>query len=261
MRTKPAGAPTWMVTFADLMALLLTMFVMLLSFAEMDVQKFKQIAGNMRESFGLQYIQRLAGVVEIAGSPMGEYATQQVPKAVIELTPEDVLGEGPAKDEQQVEEPAIEESVADSFKKAIAEEISNALANVEEVENGVVIRFPAKIAFPSGGERLTPEFIGALTKMVDVLENTDGDITVAGHTDDRPISTERFRSNWDLSAARANSVIHFLLENTNIDAGRLGAIGYADSRPLALNDTEDNRAGNRRVEIIITKPPPSQPEP
>ncbi len=246
------GAPTWMVTFADLMALLLTLFVMLLSFAEMDVKRYEQLAGNMSEAFGIQYLKKLAGIIESDGGPVGVAPRETTPKVVLDLKIDDVIGDKePEKNDQET--PPVDESLMDSVEKAIADEIANSLAKVEEREGEVIVRFPERVAFPSGTGTLTTEFLVALNNLTAVLEGTKGDIIIAGHTDDRPIHTDMFRSNWDLSTARANSVIHFLLENTNIDPGRLVAMGYADSRPLVANDSEANRAINRRVEVIIRK--------
>ena len=238
MSKKPAaGAPLWMVTFADLMSLLLTLFVLMLTFAKMDADKYQQIAGNMREAFGIQYIKKLAGVVEEDGGPAGIAARSRVPKVVQDLKIDDVLGDKPPEEVTQ-----IEETLGEKVKAVIAEQIAKSMANVEEREGEVVVRFPAKIAFPPGVETLTTAFLVALNNLAVVIEKTDGEVIIAGHTDDRPISTAQFRSNWDLSTARANSVIHHLLELTTIEPGRLSAMGYADSRPLAPNDSEENRA-------------------
>ena len=241
-----------MVTFADLMALLLTMFVMMLSFAELDAKRYEQIAGAMNEAFGLQYLKKLAGIIEPDGGPAGVAPRQTVPKVLLDLKVDDVIGNQPPEIVDP-NAPLARESLMKTVEKAMAEEISRSLADVEERDGEVVVRFPEKIAFPSGAETLTTEFLVALNNLTAVLEGTNGDIIIAGHTDDRPIQTQVFRSNWDLSTARANSVIHFLLEHTSIDPNRLAAMGYADSRPLAPNDTDINRAINRRVEIIIRK--------
>ena len=89
--------------------------------------------------------------------------------------------------------------------------------------------------------------------MAGLIVSNDGEVTVAGHTDNVPISTKRFRSNWDLSTARAVSVAHELLENAPLDETRFVVIGHADTRPLAPNDTAENRARNRRVDISIVR--------
>ncbi len=244
------GAPTWMVTFADLMALLLTMFVMLLSFADMDAKKYQQLAGNMSQAFGIQYLKNLAGIIESDGGPVGIAPRQTVPKVVLDLKVGDMITDQPP---QTPAPPPADESLMASVKQAMAREIAKSMAKVEERKGEVVVRFPEKVAFPSGAETLTEDFIATLKNLAPVLEKTKGDIIIAGHTDDRPIKTPLFRSNWDLSTARANSVIQFLLQNTSIDPGRLASMGYGDSRPLVANDSAANRAINRRVEIIIRK--------
>jgi len=250
-KKPPAGAPVWMTTFADLMSLLLTLFVLMLTFAKMDVEKYQQLAGSMKNAFGVQYIKKLAGMIDEEGGPAGVSIKRKVPKAVVELQIGDTMGEDDVADEEP------EDTLAENVSQAIAEQITKSSANVEEREGEVVVRFPGKFAFPSGGESLTSEFLIALNNLAAVIEKTDGDIIIAGHTDDRPIHTERFRSNWDLSAARANSVVHYLLEFTNVPGSRLAAMGYADSRPLVANDTNENRAINRRVEVIIRKAAPT----
>ena len=92
-----------------------------------------------------------------------------------------------------------------------------------------------------------------IQEMAGLIVSNDGQVTVAGHTDNVPISTDRFRSNWDLSTARAVSVAHELLENAPLDEARFVVIGHADTRPLAPNDTVENRARNRRVDISIVR--------
>ncbi|MBT4934606.1 MAG: OmpA family protein [Rhodospirillaceae bacterium] len=246
-KKPPAGAPVWMTTFADLMSLLLTLFVLMLTFAKMDVEKYQQLAGSMKNAFGVQYLKKLAGIIEEDGGPMGVTTKRKVPKAVVELQIDDTIGE----DVPVVKEP--EDNLAETVSQAVAEQISQQMANVEEREGEVIVRFPGKFAFPSGAESLTSEFLIALNNLATVIKKSEGDIIIAGHTDDRPIKTARFRSNWDLSAARANSVVHYLLEFTTVESSRLAAMGYADSRPLAPNDTDENRALNRRVEVIFRK--------
>lgn len=258
MSSKPrAGAPPWMVTFADMMSLLLALFVLLLSFAEMDVVRYKQIAGAMREAFGVHTETRLAGVVEIDGSPHRDRARVVLPVPLAENVspePEREASERPDRENLEPAAPPTGE-LTEPVKKAMANEIARALIDVEESGGDVVIRFQDRAAFGSGSEDLTDEFLPTLEKLGEILADTEGDILVAGHTDDVPISAARFRSNWDLSTARAVSVVHYLLANTQIDPARVTAQGYGDSRPLVPNDSEEGRAANRRVEITVRKRP------
>lgn len=259
---KGGGAPAWIVTFADLMSLLLTFFVLLLSFSSMEVNEFKKLAGAMRESFGLQSFERLAGFVELEGGIVGTEArtVTAIPLPEAEM-PEKIGPEQPIEEEEpEPEKPAQE--VADLQEEAsrrtfndiqtvLADEIASDIMDVVRAGNVTVVRFPDRVSFPSGRGDLKPEFLPVLAKLLAVLEESDGQIIISGHTDNVPISTDQYRSNWDLSAGRAASVAHYIIDQTTIDPGRITVQGYADSRPLAPNDTVDNRAKNRRVEITI----------
>ena len=118
----------------------------------------------------------------------------------------------------------------------------------------VIIRFSEEATFRSGEAAIKPEMIPIIDRVVDVLAGCMGDVVVAGYTDDRPISSDRYRSNWDLSAARAVSVVHQLVLNREVPAERVIAAGRAETHPLVPNDTPENRARNRRVELAIRNP-------
>lgn len=261
-KKAPAGAPTWMVTFADLMSLLLTFFVLLLSFSNMEVQEFKKLAGAMRESFGLQSFDRLAGMIELEGGAIGTTAKTVVALPLPEVEPSDKVGPEEQTEEEEPEPEKPAQEVADLQEEAsrrtfndlqtvLAEEIASDIMDVIRAGNTTVVRFPDRVSFPSGSGEFKPEFIPILNKFLSVLDRTEGQIVISGHTDDIPITTDLYRSNWDLSASRATSVAHYILENTDIEPARITVQGYADSRPLAPNDTVENRAKNRRVEITI----------
>jgi chemotaxis protein MotB len=133
------------------------------------------------------------------------------------------------------------------------EEISEDLLDVEREKTKIIIRIQEKGSFPSGRATLNPEFFEVISKITSVIANTPGKIIVAGHTDNIPISTSRFRSNWELSSARAVTVVHAMLSNAALDEERFLIQGYADAQPLVPNDTRENRALNRRVELIIQR--------
>lgn len=152
--------------------------------------------------------------------------------------------------QQQVKEVAEE---TQEFREALEQEIQDGLIVVESQFSRIVIRIREKGSFPSGDARLNPGFVPILRKIHDVLLTTDGRIAVAGHTDNVPINTPRYRSNWELSTSRATSVVHELLAPGQIPAERFVLEGYADTKPLVPNDSMENRAQNRRVEIIVLK--------
>ncbi|WP_339859713.1 OmpA family protein [Thalassospira alkalitolerans] len=253
MAKKPAaGAPAWMATFADLMSLLLVLFVLLLTFAEMDVVKYKQIAGSVKTAFGFSKEDQLAGVVELDGSILGKALKQpspDTPRVVSSIppveTPDVEIKEGDSKAEKAE---ALEETLGTVLKKmGMGDQIG-----VERKEGDVIVRFPNEIAFPSGSSGMTPEFAAILNRVVPVINQTDGQVVVAGHTDNIPVSSNSpYISNWDLSAARATSVLHHMIDQNGTDPRRMVVQGYGDSRPITENSTAEGRAQNRRVEIII----------
>jgi len=250
----------WIVTFADLMALLLTFFVLLLSFSTMDAKKYDTAVESMGDAFAFHWRFFIA---KSNDPDFGHDAKVVFPELSIPIPA--VMR--PETFDEAVE--AVEE--VEEFNEPVevvqtpTEELYDALAGVLEAQiamggvdldaapGRVTIRFEEKVSFGSGRADLVATFKESLDQIRSVLEEMPGDIVVSGHTDDRPISTSQFRSNWDLSAARAVSVVHHLLDNTSIWADRIVAQGRADTVPLLPNDSERNRAKNRRVEISIGK--------
>jgi chemotaxis protein MotB len=137
---------------------------------------------------------------------------------------------------------------------ALASEILSNSLSVTYDKDKVVVRFSEASTFNSGSEQLKEKMYPILEKIENVLADCQGDIVVEGYTDDLPVSSGRFRSNWDLSAARAVSVVHQLIFNNKIDVNRIMAAGRAETNALADNDSPENRARNRRVEINIYNP-------
>lgn len=241
-----------MATFADLMSLLLVLFVLLLTFAEMDVIRYKQIAGSVKAAFGFSQQDQLAGVIELDGSIVGKSLKAPTPD-----TPR-VVSEIPQADTPEVEskETDSKEEKAEALEETLGKVLDNMglqdKVGLERVDGEVIVRFPNELAFPSGSSGMTEEFAAILNRVAPVINQTEGEIQVAGHTDNVPVSASSpYISNWDLSAARATSVLHFLIDQNGTDPTRMVIQGYGDSRPLAANDTPEGRATNRRVEITI----------
>ncbi len=254
----PEGIPMWVMTFADLMSLLLAFFVLLFSFSEMDAQKYKQVAGSMKEAFGVQREVKVKDPpkgVNIIAQEFTPGRTEPTPlNQVRQMTIDDyrqfpVLGDPydvPTEEEQE----EIEKE-SEKIKLALAEEIEEGLIEVETEGRKIIIRIREKGSFPSGSAQLIKPFRKVIDKMVKALESTHGTIVVAGHTDNLPIHTQRFRSNWELSASRAVTVIHELTKAGQIDPKRFQIAAYGDTLPLADNGTPEGRAKNRRVEVTL----------
>jgi chemotaxis protein MotB len=280
------GLPAWMGTFADLMSLLMCFFVLLLSFAEMDVLKFKRLAGSMRNAFGVQ------SQVDVTSVPKGtsiiaqEFSPgkpdptplqvvmqqttdsdrqtlevlceAQIETAVAEACDESTenaqdkksqISEFIAQKMMEMEEDA--ESKAEEIAEKLQTEVAKDMVELETQGRKIIIRIQEKGAFSSGSAQLQDEFIPVLDKLIDILEAIEGHIAVEGHTDDIPIQTVMFPSNWDLSVARALEVAHGLFDDGYINQDRFSVTGYADTRPLVPNETPESRKRNRRVEIIL----------
>ncbi len=264
------GLPPWMATFADMMSLLMCFFVLLLSFSEMDVLKYKEVAGAMKNAFGVQRdvkateIPKGTSVIAREYSPgkptevtplelMREKTTDDT-KANLDFTDTSsvsnkILEDAEALAQMKARQSAREE--AEELKKEMAEAIGEGLLEVEGFNDRVLIRIREKGSFGSGEADLKPAFTPILKQIANVLKQRDGHFIIAGHTDDIPINTTQFRSNWDLSAKRAASVVHFFIEFGGIDPERMEIRAHADNQPLVPNDSWENRSKNRRVEISI----------
>lgn len=261
--------PKWLPTFADMMTLLMCFFVLLLTFAEMDIKRYEQIAGSMSEAFGVQRrivaesVPMGTSVIALEFSPGVPRPTPisepyQQDDALPELAPE-VAADEATPDLELTEqmkrnvEAQIRATQADAA--ALAEKLTAEIASGEvEIETSgrrIVVRIRERGSFASGSAELKPEYQALMRQFRDVLAAQEGAVEVQGHTDDVPIATARFRSNWELSSARAVSVAEPLLEGGVLDPRRLSVTGFADARPLVANDSADARARNRRVEIVI----------
>jgi chemotaxis protein MotB len=268
----------WIMTFADLMSLLLCFFVLLLSFAEMDLNKFKAIAGSLKLAFGVQR------EVKAPGAPVGtsiiaqefspgrpqptainevRQTTMDVNKQTLEFTDALEAEDGQGEGASGTREAQNEETMADAktLMDALAEEIEQGMIQIETVGTKIVIRIREKASFPSGAATFRKGFLPAIAKLRQSLDEVEGRIVVAGHTDNIPIKTARFRSNWELSSSRAVSVVHALLNDGTLSPDRFVVEGHGDAHPLTTNDTAENRALNRRVEMTIEQGRDEEPLP
>jgi len=343
------GLPGWVMTFADLMSLLMCFFVLLLAFSELDVSKYKEMAGSMKNAFGVQRKIKVReppkGVNIIArefspGRPeptimnvvrqmttrdlhvnldLGKERRRPVPTPKAEHEPdrdktlkpheqaknkadqqagqkagltdvqkkeleqakklavvrlqqklkaEQQMGNLQAQQKQAggLDQKSLEELIkarvaaekrrklehnAKLISQALGREIKGGSVDVETEGQKIIIRVREKASFGSGRAQLKGAFRPILERVASILKDSEGKIIVAGHTDNVPIYTERFRSNWELSAARAVSVAHEMMLATKIPSDRFLVQGFADTKPMTKNDTPANRARNRRVEIIL----------
>lgn len=243
-------------TFADLMTLLMCFFVLLLAFSEMDAAKFKQLSGSMKDAFGVQ------AEIEVRTIPKGTSVVAQEfspgrpdPTAlpqVRQFTIDSNQNTLDALDRRKKDKEDAEE-YARRIRAALKDEIANGYIAVQTEGAKVIIHVLENASFDSGMADVKTDFLPVLDKIAGLIDNNSGMVTVSGHTDNVPISNARFRSNWELSTSRAVSVAHQLLKRAEIDPNRFVVSGHADTRPRASNDTADDRARNRRVDISIMR--------
>ncbi len=215
----------WMTTYGDMMTLLLAFFVLLFSMANIDEEKFDMVIHGIQGRLGVldggQTISRRDAID--LGLEMSELAAMQIEQL-----------------ERRVAEYITEEGLEDDIM-------------LEVDERGLTIHFTGEILFELGQAEIRPEAREILDRISGFIKSVPNDIMVEGHTDNWPIRTERFPSNWELSTSRATNVVRHLIEELEVDSKRLSAAGYSEYRPLKPNDTAENRALNRRVDIVVLR--------
>jgi len=219
------GSPAWMTTFGDMMTLLLVFFVLLYSFSSMDVEKFKGFISALQSQLGI-----LEGGKTITPNPNIDAGT---------------LGADYAQAPENIRQ--IMKELDNYIKKnGLGDRV-----NVENKRKGLVISLTGEILYEQGRANIREQGREVLAMISDILKDVPNDIMIEGHTDNVPIRTDEFPSNWELSTARAVNVIKFLIEERNFEPARLSAAGYSEYRPAAENNTAAGRAENRRVEVVV----------
>lgn len=218
------GAPAWMVTFADLMSLLLTFFVLLLSFANMEVIKFQTAMGSIQNALGLR------SEFELSDVPAGQ-----------ELLPEMSQREG---------EGEAEEKIVSELEKILEDAGLEDRGTAKIDKRGVVLQLEGDVLFQSGQAAITESALPVLDALAGYTAHQSRFVDVIGHTDDVPIATAIYPSNWELSAARAGQAVRYLAER-GVEAHSMRAIGQAHTVSVADNNDAEGRASNRRVEFVF----------
>lgn len=224
----PAGAPAWMVTYGDLVTQILAFFVLLYSFSSLNETKFREILDSLQNSFGLAPASgsNVSGVTAAPSS--GSTGT------VKPLTDASLRG----------------------IKERIASELEDRgvskLVTFEGGNKELILHFDAAALFNSGQAEVKQSAVPALEAIGQVLNQVPNQVRIEGHTDSDPmIPNPQYPDNWMLSGARAAGVLRFLYEFHQIPYGRMSFAGYADTRPVASNDTPEGKARNRRVDIVV----------
>ena len=289
-KSAPAGAPAWMVTFADLMSLLVCFFVLIISFSIMDDEKLQVVAGSLQDAFGIQKEKSVTGIVEIFGSPFFDYQKILSPVQIPLVTmaepnesevPEDAdfeetsakkqVKDGPEVGNVQGDEEQLQEFLAEQeelnqaeqeLRESIEQEIESEPELAELSKNIDIAQIPAGLRiqlldqadepmFASGSYRLMERPKRLLQLVAQAVAKLPNRLTISGHTDGLPYRSTNGYNNWDLSADRANATRRALVEFGVPSAQVDAVIGRADAEPMFPEDVYDPR--NRRISIVIQR--------
>ena len=226
------GSVGWLTTFNDLVTLLMVFFVLLFTMSSIDSHKMKDF----------QYaLQSGLGVLEAGG---------QVSVAVenSRLVPDMSHIETQAEGRQGSQASELRHRIFEQVKEMVPPDFG---LRFSESNQGIHMTFTDSFLFAPGSAEIQPQGRPLLDEIGRLIRQLPYDVRVEGHTDNLPIRTRRFPSNWELSTARAVNVVKHLIETENVDPRRLSAVGYGDSKPLVPNDDAQQRAQNRRVEIVL----------
>lgn len=249
---KDTLVPRYMGTFADLMTLLLCFFVLLVAMAEIDALKYKLVVKSMEDAFGVdrpepEVIVKGTSVIQQRFSPTPEKPTPLESVRQASVTDREVL----KTEDAELYRTAKANTIRDTLQSALKNALDQNLISLETMQDRVLIRINEQASFPSGSAALKPGFTPVLRQIADALADMDAEFVVAGHTDNVPLRSGLYRSNWELSGARATSVVHALLADRRLAEDQFRIEAYADTQPLESNQTAAGRAMNRRVEIGI----------
>lgn len=227
---KDLSSPAWMVTYGDMMTLILCFFVLLYSFSVLDMERFKYVITAIKARLGV-----LEGGKTLTEGQIVEEGFENNRLTDITLSRMEF-----AKLKQAITQYLEQNNLSDSVM-------------LEVSQRGLEIHFTSRVLFDLGKAELKPGAREVLHKVAGFLKQIDNMILVEGHTDNLPINNEHFPSNWELSTARATTVVRFFIEVEGIAPYRLSAAGYSKYRPLVPNISAANRAKNRRVDVVLLR--------
>ncbi len=235
----------WLVSYADFITLLFAFFVVMYSLSTVNEGKYRVLSDSLVSAFrnvnvNVRGEQMVSGAKNPAAAP-----------ALPQLRPKPIVPPTNAREEERKRQAREKmREMAKSIMEVLGPLVKEGKVSVTEGLKGITVEINASVLFPLGEARLQPAAVKALRAVAEVAATADFPITVEGHTDPTPIATPQFPSNWELSGARASSVVRLFVES-GVAPQRMTATGYGEQRPVATNDTQEGRARNRRVTILI----------
>jgi len=237
---SPVSHERWLVSYADFITLLFAFFTTMYAISTVDARKLGTVVSSMQAAFA-------AGKAERPVGPGGMPQKLLLPVPPQQGARPDVARRGDTPQGLEVHE------VKAKLQTRLASQVESGLVDVELDPRGLVVSIREAGSFATGRADLSPVIQDVLAELAQALSEVGNAVRVEGHTDDVPIHNDRFKSNWELSTARATAVVAFLLER-GLQPDRLSAAGYGEFHPRVGNDSDASRAQNRRVDIIVLNP-------
>lgn len=219
------SSPAWMATFADMMTLLMSFFILILSFSSIELDKFKMAMGSLQGALGTLGVQK-------------------------KLLPDQSWFSPNTQNTDQIKENSILDHI-EKMREQIKKEGLEDKISIEEEGGEVYIQMKDDMMFQSGKAELKPTYFNLLSLIAKTFLADAKQIRVEGHTDNIPIQTKEYQSNWELSIQRALNVVRHFVNHENIHPAKLIIAGYGEHKPIAANDSPSNRAKNRRVLLNV----------
>jgi chemotaxis protein MotB len=250
---ESSGAPEWMTTYSDMVTLLLTFFIMLFAMSTVDQNRFTDVAKSLSNS--LMNMSTGDSILDSSGKSI---------IAVDFVNPSDKnLPEQKEKYIESAEEMVIDaqrqihnmemDIAKDEIRQAVEAQGIGEKVEIVEEKDYILVRLESEVFFDSGSADIRPGGFLVLQQFAEILRNIDNEILVSGHTDNVPINTPLYKSNWELSTARATTVVRYFTETLGLDPVKFTATGNGEFRPIGDNNTAEGRQRNRRIEIMIMK--------
>lgn len=244
-KKQPKGSPRWMTTYSDMITLILVFFILLFSMSQIDLVKFEAVAESFRNRVIFDHYPSTIPMEHPSESPELREGSKDFRENFFDREDDGDLSEYEVNDAE-----SLDDLLAEIQAFLRENDLENDIT-ANRSEQGVVLILQERILFDSGEANIKPSGEPFLDQVGLLLKNLPNKVRVEGHTDNRPISTMQFPSNWELSAGRASSVIRHILESNDLEENRFIAVGYSDTRPIVENDSPENWSKNRRVEIVI----------
>ncbi|MFO0565981.1 MAG: OmpA family protein [Polyangiaceae bacterium] len=227
----------WLISYADFITLLFAFFVVMFAVSQVDSKQVGRFTESFTDALEWQVFEAKGGKGFMSEKKPPTIVGQSVRQAG-----RAVLGRSSK---------VVREQIRSQIKQAVEHIPELKDLRILELRGELVLRLPEQLLFESGETSVNEDGQAALAAVADVLRDKEVTIRVEGHTDNRPIKNARFRSNWDLSAGRATSVVEYLSEVGRLDPSTLSVVGHGEFQPVAENDTEEGRAQNRRVDLVV----------